>query len=378
MSKKILVFSPYYPPHLGGLENCADELNLYLTKNGFEVTVLTPRLPKDSLEKETKYNGIKIWRYPAWEIIPNYPIPCFWNKKCREICRNVFSDKYDWVFSHTRFFLTSFWAGLYAKKENIKWLHIEHGSDFVKLNSHFKSFLAKLFDWTLGRWILMSANNVVTVSLASAEFCKQLFSNRKYEVIYRGVELGNFEDNLEIERKYKDKTKILFVGRLIDGKGVSDLIKAVEKIKKLDWVLLIVGDGPQSENLKEEVKQLGIGDRVVFLGQMERQKLIGIMNIVDIVVNPSYTEGLPTVIVEAAKCARAIVATDVGGTREIIKDGKSGFLVPTKDVLTLSEKIEILIKNSELRKQLGQSAKEGVKNKFNWENSIKNYLHILK
>ena len=189
MSKNILVFSPYYPPHLGGLENCADELNLYLTKNGFEVTVLTPRLPKDSLEKETKYNAVKIWRYPAWEIISNYPIPCFWNKKCREIYRNVLSGKYDWVFSHTRFFLTSFWAGLYAKKENIRWLHIEHGSDFVKLNSHFKSFLAKLFDWTLGRWILMSANKVMTVSLASAEFCKQLFSNRKYEVIYRGVEL---------------------------------------------------------------------------------------------------------------------------------------------------------------------------------------------
>lgn len=377
MSKKILVFSPYYPPHLGGLENCADELNLYLTKNGFEVTVLTPKLPNDSLEKEIAHAKVKIWRYPAWEIISNYPIPCFWNKKCREIYRNVLSGKYDWVFSHTRFFLTSFWAGLYAKKENIRWLHIEHGSDFVKLNSHFKSFLAKLFDWTLGRWILMSANKVVTVSLASAEFCKQLFSNRKYEVIYRGVELGNFENNLEIERKYKGKTKILFVGRLIDGKGVSNLIKAVEKLKELDWVLLIVGDGPQSENLKEEVKRFGIGDRVVFLGQIERQKLIGIMNIVDIVVNPSYTEGLPTVIVEAAKCAKAIVATDVGGTREIIENNKSGILIKPKETQMLSEKIELLMKNSDLRKKLGKVAKEETKNKFDWEVSVKDYINIL-
>lgn len=378
MSKKILVFSPYYPPHLGGLESFAEELNQYLIKNDFEVKVLTPRLPKESVEKEVKDNNIEVWRYPAWEIIPNYPIPSFWNKKYWEIKRKVLSEKYDWTISHTRFFLASFLAGIWARKRKIKWLHIEHGSDFVKLNSRFKSFLAKLFDRTLGRWILMNANKVVTISLASAGFCKQLFSNRKYEVIYRGVELGNFEDNLEIERKYKDKTKILFVGRLIDGKGVSDLIKAVEKIKIFDWVLLIVGDGPQSENLKEEVKRFGIGDRVVFLGQMERQKLMGIMKVVDIVVNPSYTEGLPTVIVEAAKCGKAIVATDVGGTGEIIKDGKSGFLVPAKDVLTLSEKIEILIKDSSLRKQLGQSAKEGVKNKFNWETSIKNYINILK
>ena len=111
--------------------------------------------------------------------------------------------------------------------------------------------------------------------------------------------------------------------------------------------MLIVGDGPQSENLKEEVKRFGIGDRVVFLGQIERQKLIGIMNIVDIVVNPSYTEGLPTVIVEAAKCAKAIVATDVGGTREIIENNKSGILIKPKEIQILSEKIELLMKNSD-------------------------------
>jgi len=378
MSKKILVTAPYYPPHIGGLESFAEELNQYLIKNDFEVKVLTPRLPKELIGEEIKDNKIEVWRYPAWEIIPNYPIPSFLDKKYWEIKRKVLSEKYDWTISHTRFFLTSFLAGIWAKKRKIKWLHIEHGSDFVKLNSFWKSWLAKMFDYTLGKWVLQKADKVVTVSAASADFCKQIFPNRKYQVIYRGVEVGRLSGNSKIEEKYKNKIKILFAGRLIDGKGVIDLLKAVEKIKSLNWVLLIVGDGSQKEILMEQANKLKISDNVVFLGQMKRPDLLRILNIVDIVVNPSYTEGLPTVIVEAAKCGRAIIATDVGGTREIIENNKSGILIKPKEIQLLSEKMEMLIKNSDLRKKLGEAAKEETKNRFDWEISIKDYINILK
>lgn len=370
--------APYYPPHIGGLESFAEELNQCLIKNNFEVKVLAPRLPKESIEEEMIDNRIEVWRYPAWEIIPNYPIPSFWNKKYWEIKRKVLSEKYDWTISHTRFFLTSFLAGIWARKRKIKWLHIEHGSDFVKLNSFWKSWLAKMFDYALGKWVLQKADEVVTVSMASADFCKQIFPDRKYQVIYRGVDVGKLGGDLVIEEKYKNKIKILFAGRLIDGKGVIDLLKAVEKMKLLNWVLLIVGDGPQKEILMEQANKLKISDRVMFLGQMKRPNLLRILNIADIVVNPSYTEGLPTVIVEAAKCGRAIVATDVGGTREIIENNKSGILIKPKEIPILSEKIELLMKNSDLRKKLGEAAKEGTKNKFDWEISIKDYINILK
>lgn len=378
MSKKILVFSPYYPPHVGGLESFAEELNQYLVKNNFEVKVLTPRLPGESLEKEIRHNKVEICRYPAWEIIPNYPIPSFWNKKCREIFRSILLERYDWIISHTRFFLISFLAGIWAKKRKVKWLHIEHGSDFVKLNSFWKSWLAKVFDLTLGKWVLQKADEVVTVSAASADFCKQIFPNRNYQVIYRGVDVNESVDNLEIKEKYGNKSKILFAGRLIDGKGVVDLLKAVKKIKQLNWVLFIVGDGPQKENLMEQTKKMGIDDKVIFFGQLERSVLLGILKIADIVVNPSYTEGLPTVIVEAAKCGKAIVATDVGGTKEIIEDGKSGVLINPKDSLMLSEKLEMLINDSSLRKKLGETAKKNTKNKFDWETSIRDYINILR
>ena len=82
---KILEFCPYYPPHIGGLENHADEFNKYLSQKGMDITVFTPRLPKDASEFETRYQDVKIICFPAFEIISNYPLP----KSVAEILANV-------------------------------------------------------------------------------------------------------------------------------------------------------------------------------------------------------------------------------------------------------------------------------------------------
>ncbi len=378
MSKKILVVSPYYPPHVGGLESHADEFNKYLVNDDFEVTVFTPRLPKETLTSEIKYKKVKIYRFPAFELIPNFPVPCFWKNEYGKQSKKISEEKYDWVISRTRFFLTSVLAGIWARKRKIKWLHIEHGSDFVKLNSVWKSFLARMFDYIFGRWILRQADKVVANSKASAEFCKKLYSKRKYQVIYRGVEIDKIIDNKVVREKYRNKVIILFAGRLIDGKGVSDLIEAMDLIKINDWILLLVGDGPRKSDLENQVKNINLENQVFFLGQMNHQDLMGILNVSDIVINPSYTEGIPTNIIEAAKCGKAIIATDVGGTREIIDDGISGILIPPKQPKILASKIKFLIENNEIRKQMGNIAKEKVKNSFDWKVSIKKYMEILK
>ncbi len=378
MSKKVLVYCPYYPPHVGGLENHADEFNRYLVKHDFEVTVFTPRLPNDILEKELKYGKVKVLRFLAWEIIPNYPLPCFWDKRYWEVRKELSKDKYDWVISRTRFFWTSVMAGIWAKRNKIKWMHVEHGSDFVKLNSLWKSWIAKIVDYTLGKWILKNADKVVANSKATADFCKKLYSKRNYQIIYRGVEIDNIIDNKIIREKYGNKVIILFAGRLIDGKGITDLIKAMKLLNSKEWILIIVGDGPRKKDLEEQTKQLGLEKQIVFWGQLERQKLIGIVNVVDIIVNPSYTEGIPTNVIEAAKCGKAIVATNVGGTEEIIEDKKSGFLILTKRPDLIAEKINLLINDVGLREKIGLAAKRAVENKFNWNESIKKYIELLK
>jgi len=375
--KKVLVFSPYYPPHVGGLESHADEFNKYLSSLGWKIRVLTPRLPETALVKENMHTGVEVWRYPAWEIIPNFPLPKFWSKDFWDMWREVSSDGYDWVISRTRFFMSSFWAGCFAKRKKIKWLHVEHGSDYVKLNSRFKNIVSRVVDHSMGKWILKNADKVVANSKATAMFCKKLYSGRKYEVIYRGVELSDFSEDKKLRGKYSSMVVISYVGRLIDGKGVTDLVVAVSRLKRRDWVLWIIGEGPRRKDLERFSKEKGLEERVVFFGQIEKKKLLGMLSVSDIFVNPSYTEGLPTSVIEAAWCKNAIVATDVGGTSEIIDNKTSGILIPIRDPKRLSTEIEILLQDSLKRESLGRSAKKKVKNIFNWDESIKKYIQIL-
>jgi glycosyltransferase involved in cell wall biosynthesis len=373
---KILVFSPYYPPHIGGLESHADEFNKYLSQKGIDIAVFTPRLPKEAQEKETKYNGVKIIRFPAFEIVPNYPLPKFWLIKFWELFFSLFKEKFDIVISRTRFFNTSLLAFFYAKIKNVEWIHIEHGSDFVQSGGKFLTSTAKLYDYTFGRLILWSADKVIANSLASSEFCRKLVKDLDCKVIYRGVEMKKIENArpaLEIKAQYPDETLIVFIGRLINGKGVLDLIRAVKDIKD-DYRLFIIGDGPQKTELENLTAELEIENKVKFFGQMKFEEAIGILKISDILVNPSYTEGLPTSVVEAALCEKAIVATNVGGTREIIIDNQSGFLIAVKDIPALKNKLEILIKDESIRKDFGKNAYAEVLNKFNWNKSVEKYM----
>ncbi|MFZ3069219.1 MAG: glycosyltransferase family 4 protein [Microgenomates group bacterium] len=377
---KILVFCPYYPPHVGGLESHADEFNKHLSERGCEITVFTPRLPSSAPEQELRYKNVNIVRFPAFEIIPNWFLPKFWQKKYKKLVNDIYQKEFDIIISRTRFFFTSIMALSYARKRKIKWMHIEHGSDFVQLSNSLHSLIAKLFDYTLGRQILKKASVVVANSKASAVFCKKIYRKRNYQVIYRGIEVDEIEHippSKDIVNKYKGILKIIFTGRLIDGKGVGDLVNAVSKLRIKNWILFIIGIGPQINNLETQTKELKISDKVIFFGQNNKRELIGTLKASDILVNPSYTEGLPTSVIEAAICEKPIIATNVGGTKEIIGDN-SGILIPARNPSILAEKIEYLSKNQDLRIKMGHQAKIEIQNKFNWDNSIDKYIALLK
>lgn len=377
---KVIVFSPYYPPHIGGLESHADEFNKYLSQKGADITVFTPRLPKEAPENEIKYGDVKIIRFPAFEIISNYPLPKFWSLKFWKLFSLLFEQKFDIVISRTRFFSTSLLALAFAKIKKVKWIHIEHGSDFVKSGGKFSVITAKIYDYTFGRLALKKASEVIANSNASAEFCKRLVRNMDCQVIHRGIEtekIISLPADTDLKNKYSKDIIITFLGRLVNGKGVTDLLSAIAEIAKDNFKLFIIGDGPERKNLESLAQKLRIENKVVFFGYKKFEDYIKILKISDIFVNPSYTEGLPTSVIEAALCKKAIIATNVGGTPEIITDQKSGFLVDPGNTDQLKEKLEVLINDRTLRETLGENAYNEVKDKFSWNKSIEKYLSIF-
>lgn len=379
--KLLIVFSPLYPPHIGGLESHAFQFNEHIAKKNADIVVFTPLVTPNTPLEEQQASNISILRFPAFEIIPNFPVPKIWHPtfwhQLKKVRRRAKQHKeHGTVISRTRFFLTSVLTLVFSKLHGYRWMHIEHGSDFVHLHNPFFSLLARIYDHTLGRLVFLVADIVVANSQASRTFVQIFAPNKKVHVIYRGVESAALEA-IKAEDFRTDDVIITYVGRLIDGKGVSDLIYAFKNLENKKAKLYIVGDGSQRNHLASLAKTLGIDSQVKFFDAAGWKKAIAIMKGSNIIVNPSYTEGLPTSVIEAALCKKAIVATNVGGTPEIIKDHVSGLLFPPKDIDALTMHLNDLMNHPEKRLQLSTEAYRSVKEMFSWDRSIAQYQELL-
>ncbi len=369
--KKILIFSPYYESHIGGLESFVEDLNIELLKNisDLEIVVITSLIPNKQNIVEID-NRLKIIRLPFFEIINNFPVPKFWNKDFKKMYQEILSSDYDLVISHTRFFLTSLMACCFSKNKKIKWIHIEHGSDYVKAGNLFIRIIARIYDGMLGKFILKSADEVISISKAVSDFVFKI-SGKKSKVFYRGFDFNKInktKSNKWLNVKYKKYFKIIFIGRLISGKGTVDLINVLAKLSlNKKWVCLIIGDGDCKEKLEQQVKDKKITNQVIFLGKCSHQKTLEILKGSNLLVNPSYTEGIPTTVLEAAILEKPILATDVGGTKECFY--KKISLLKPKDIDGFFNKLNKYISGEKIEYNLTKN-KEYIKSKFNWSNLI--------
>lgn len=379
-SKKILVFSPFYPPHIGGLESHSDEFNKYLSQEGVLISVFTPHLPENAPREELRHGDVRILRFPSRELIHNYPIPKFWRTDFWTMWHSLSEIDYDLVISRTRFFFPSLMALWYAKKRSIPLLHIEHGSGFAPFKSEMKTTLGKIYDYTLGRSVLRSADFLVANSQASADFVRKISGRTDCQVIYRGAngdEIEEIQPSSAIKNQFLGKTIITFIGRLTAAKGADVLITAIAELNRNDIVTLIIGSGPEENNLKKIASDNHIEDQVIFFGNLPYREAISILKTTNIAVNPSYMEGLPTSVTEAALCGKAIIATNVGGTPEVISGINDGYLIEPRNIEQLKERLTDLIDHPEKSLLFGQNAYQEVKKKFDWNASAKKYLAVF-
>jgi len=378
---KIFIFCPYYPPHIGGLESHADEFNKYLSQSGIDITVFTPKLPTDAPESEIKYNNVKIIRFPAFEIISNYPLPKFWSLKFWSLFLGLFKQKFNIVISRTRFFNTSFLALFYAKIKNVRWIHIEHGSDFVQLSSKTKTVIAKFYDYVFGFLIFHFSDQNISISRAVQKFVAK-FDKRESPVIYRGLDFESIEKilpDLKIKKKFEKKIIISFVGRLYKWKGVENSIKAIKllpKDLKEKIVFLIIGNGEDFPHLKKISEKENC---IKMLGNLPREKAIGILKISDIYLHSAQPGGgLSTSLLEAMVCNCAVIATPNEGADEVVENETSGILLKNSNIKLIAKKITAFVLDPEKRKHYAQNAKQKIISNFNWKKSINLYAEIFR
>ena len=176
---------------------------------------------------------------------------------------------------------------------------------------------------------------------------------------------------------------ISFVGRLIYAKGVQDLLHAVVQIRNIkirepkNIIVNIVGDGTYRPALERITHELKLDDNVRFLGEMTKEQVREILWQTDIFINPSHSEGLPRSVLEAAAAGLPIIATDVGGTREILPTKDHGLLVPMQNQDKFADALMLLINDKNLRKKLGANAQSYVKENFDWDKITEQYIEMM-
>lgn len=255
-------------------------------------------------------------------------------------------------------------------------IHTPHGHVF---HSYFGPVLTKIFV------IAEKISSLITdkiITLTNRErdehIERRIAPLNKFITIHSGVDLDRFMNlNINIKKKKKelnipkDYCVIGTVGRLVPIKGHKYLVSAAEMIIKEfpKTVFIFVGDGFLKPILERHAEALGIRKNIIFTGW--RKDVPEILYLFDILVFPSLNEGMGRVMVEGMSLGKPIVASNVGGIRDLIEDGKNGILVSPRDSNALRKAISRLIRNKKLAEGLGKIGKMEVYPDFDASTMVK-------
>ncbi len=236
--------------------------------------------------------------------------------------------------------------------------------DFPLFSSHWHPYLMVLR--LLQRFVVKSADLVIVPS----KYLERIVSAwqvepQRLKLVYNGIEEFKDTGNKPVLRgllKFQGKL-LVSIGRLVSWKGFAGLIDLMPSLKNdfPDLKLLIVGNGPDLASLEERARKKGLADDVIFAGGLERDVLIRYIRVSDVFVLNSRYEGLSHQLLEVMAVGVPIVATKVGGNKEVIDHEKNGYLVAPDDAPRMRKYIGELLRNTELRARITAAGKRKVK-----------------
>jgi len=242
-----------------------------------------------------------------------------------------------------------------------------------------------IFPWkfvplrTLVRYALGKADVVVVDSDVQKKAVIRLGCDVNKILSFPWVKLDGFESNIrqksEVRKELGWTEDDIVVISMRDHKpiyGVNYLIAAVPFILRQEpkAKFLILGEGELTSQFKQRVRQYVAQGHVKFLGKVPHSDVAKYLNVADIYVSTSFSDGTSASLLEAMACSTTSVATAIPGNKEWIQDGWNGYLIPTGNVNQLTQKIVFLAKNEEVRRKMGKNAFEAVRIKVNWQRNI--------
>ena len=377
---KLCVVTHTFLPHVGGIERVVYEQCKRLRQKQFDPMVLTHR---NQTEKNYVFDGIKVRCYDSVNIgfrlgIP-YAIPQITSFKT--FLESVKSS--DLIHVHGHPYLSSLLAAKIAKRYSKPLVLTQHNT-FIAYKGIFWDHVEWINDYAIGRQVLKEADKIVVVSNATKNYVLSLdAAPEKIEVLHNGVDLNRFRPLTgikdEMRKKLgisKDSRVVLTVRRLVYKNGIDTLIEsaktAIKKNPRL--VFIVVGKGPDFAKVKGKIEQLGIQENFKLTGFVSDEDLPVYYNTADFFVLPSKSgEGLPLVALEAMSCGVPVIATNVGGTSEVMNEDYGKLVSPNAPEALAEAILEFSQRDfSAVRKNL----RKMVEQKYSWDKNVEKLVKI--
>lgn len=359
-----MLVCPYYPPHIGGVENYVYHIAKGLSQtHDWEVIVITSNR-QDKRLQTTLEGSITVYRLPIMFTFSNTPINPAWYFQIKKI---IAVEKPQLINAHAPVPFVAEVAGLACGK--IPYILTYHSDSMIK-HVLFTDIPILLYE----RFVLPNTLRKSQFVICTSDFIKSWLSNifrKKAVTITPGVDIPPAKSM----QKKRAKT-VLFVAELKKAtryKGLKYLLRAISLIKNTlpSVSLVVVGGGNALKEYELLARKLKITGLVDFKGSLRGKKLWNAYRQASVFVLPSLKESFGTVLIEAMAHNLPVIGTHIGGIPDIVTHGKEGLIVPPYNSQALADAITTILKNSALAETMGKAGFEKVKNNYLWDTKLK-------
>ncbi len=359
---RVALVSSSYWPYLGGVEEHTRRAAIGLLERGHAVEVWTARRDDDTPAAEI-VDGIRLRRLPtplptsSWSGAAHFaqrglPAAAQWR-------RAIGGFAPDLLHVHC-FGPNGVYASAASALTRIPLVISLHGETFMDDHGAFAEsrVLRASLRAGLSRAAAVTGCSQITLDDARARF--GLAADRG-TVVFNGVDLDEQHGETPWQRPF-DHT-VLALGRMTRNKGFDLLVTAFAQVAQRNpgWGLVILGDGPERPRLQQAVTHLGLADRVLLPGRAERATVGSAMAAADVFVLPSRIEPFGIVALEAWRAGCAVLATDRGGTREFVDNGRTGLLADPHHTTEFADALDLLVNDVGLRERLAAAGRAQVR-----------------
>ena len=369
---KIVQTPVRFYPFIGGVENYVYYLSKELVNRGHQVEVICANEPQsmnnDNVEgiqvKRLSYLG----RIANTNITPKLPLI-------------LSQEDYDIIHTHIPTPWSADWSALSSKIKN-KPLVVTYHNDII--GEGIADYIARFYNSTFLKLLLKRADKIIITQPSYLESSPYLLDYQdKIEVIPNGVDVDKFRP---ITSTNNNNYTIFFLSVLDEFhryKGLDYLLKSIQIVKKEipNLKLIVGGKGVLVDYYKKISVSMGLGDNVEFKGFIRDDELVNYYNQADLFVLPSTSslqEGFGIVALEALACQTPVITTDIVGVAEDLIEFNAGVVVPPKDSQRLAEKIILLLKDEELRKEMGEHGRKLVMDRYTWKSVASSMEKVYK